>query len=125
MYLPIRKRVNPPANDEPLDAITKEALDGSDEEDEWGGEPVGGEAGEKAESLADILGNGEVVELELGEAHEGLEGVGVVGEGVVVAGDGLDPDGGDEAQPFGGDGRGRGRGMGREAWGWGPHVVDF
>ena len=34
--------------------------------------------------------------------HEGFERVGVIGEGVVVAGDALNPDGGHEAQPFSG-----------------------
>jgi len=32
--------------------------------------------------------------------HEGFERVGVIGEGVVVAGDALNPDGGHKAQPF-------------------------
>lgn len=65
---------------------------------------VGGEAGEEAEGLADVFGDGEVVELELGEAHKRLDGVGVVGEGVVVPRHALHPHGRHESQPFPGGG---------------------
>lgn len=104
MYLPIRQGSDPLANDKPLSAITEESFERTNEKNNPGGQFVRGEASEKTKSLANIFGNGEIVKLELGEVHEGLECIGVVGEGVVVAGDGLDPDGGDETQPFGSGG---------------------
>lgn len=91
LYLPVRKGSDSLANDEPLNAITYEAFDGPNEEEGLGGEAVGCEAGENSERFPDVFSDGEIVELELGEGHEGLEGIGVVGEGVVVAGDCLDP----------------------------------
>jgi hypothetical protein len=45
----------------------------------------------EAECFADVLGDREGVELQLGEAHEGIAGVRVVGEGVVVPRDTLHP----------------------------------
>ena len=104
VYLPVREGLDFLADDEPLDAVAEEAFEGADEEDGPGGEAVGGEAGEEAEGFSDVLSDGEGVELDLGEVHEGLEGVGVVGEGVVVAGDGLDPHRRHEPQPFAGGG---------------------
>lgn len=93
-YLPVREWFDFLTDDEPLSAVANKAFDGADEEQEGGGEAVGGEAGEEAKGLSEVFGDGEIVELELGEVHEGFEGGGVVGEGLIVAGDGLDPDGG-------------------------------
>lgn len=94
-YLPVGKGLNDLANDEPLNTVTDEAFDGADEENDPSGEAVGGEAGEKAKGFTNVFGDGEVVELHLCKVHEGFESVGVVGERVVVAGDGLNPHGGD------------------------------
>lgn len=58
------------ADDEPLDAISNNTLDRADHEDDGGGDAVGGQAGENAEGLAYVLGDGEVVELHLVEVHE-------------------------------------------------------
>ncbi|BAF25702.1 Os09g0536800 [Oryza sativa Japonica Group] len=98
-HLPVGQRRDGPGHDEPLRAVAEEALEGADGEEKPGGDAVGGEAGEEAERLADVLGDGEAVELQLGEAHERLDGVGVVGEGVVVAGDALHPHRRHEPQP--------------------------
>lgn len=111
MYLPIRHRFDLLANDEPLSAITEKSFERTNEKNNPGGQFVTGEASEKTKSLSNIFCDGEIVKLELGEVHEGLEGIRVVGEGVVVAGNGLDPDGGDETQPFGGAGNRGGSGI--------------
>ena len=99
-YLPVRKRGNSLANDEPLSAIANETFKGSDEQDDPCRKPIRGDSGEKTKGFTDVFSDGEIVELKLGEIHERFEGVGVVGEGVVVAGNGLNPDGGDKSQPF-------------------------
>uniref|UniRef100_A0A0D3H9E8 Uncharacterized protein n=1 Tax=Oryza barthii TaxID=65489 RepID=A0A0D3H9E8_9ORYZ len=79
-HLPVGQRRDGPGHDEPLRAVAEEALEGADGEEEPGGDAVGGEAGEEAERLADVLGDGEAVELQLGEAHERLDGVGLLPE---------------------------------------------
>nr|GMC66109.1 hypothetical protein Iba_chr02eCG2560 [Ipomoea batatas] len=99
-YLPIGEGLNSLANDKPLNAITNEPFDSTYEEYKRGGKTVGGKAGEEAESLADIFGDGEVVELKLGKKHERFKGVGVVGKCVVVASNDLNPDGTNKAYPF-------------------------
>ena len=99
-YRPVREGLDSAANDEPLDAVAGEFFDGANEEDDGGGETVWGEAGEDAECFSDVFGDGEAVELQLSESHERFEGVGVVREGVIVAGNRLNPDGGDKAGPF-------------------------
>ena len=58
-------------------------------------------------AFSDVFGDEEAVELELSESHECFEGVGVIREGVIVAGNRLNPDGGDKAEPFSGRGRRR------------------
>jgi len=83
-----------------LGSVSYEAFDGAYEENGPSGEAVGGEAREKPKGFSDVFSHGEVVELHLREMHEGFERVGVIGEGVVVAGDALNPDGGHKAQPF-------------------------
>jgi hypothetical protein len=89
--LPVGERGDGPGHDHPLRAVAKEALEGADGEEEPDGDVVGRQPREEAERLADVLGDREVVELQLREAHERLERVRVVGEGVVVAGDALHP----------------------------------
>nr|GMC67734.1 hypothetical protein Iba_chr02fCG5220 [Ipomoea batatas] len=71
----LRERLNSGADDKPLSSITDEAFQSTYDEYKRGGKTVGGEAGEEAESLADIFGDGEVVELKLRKRHERFEGV--------------------------------------------------
>ena len=80
--------------------IAKKTFETADKEDDWCGKTIGGEASEDSKGFSDVFSNGEVVELELVEVHEGLESAGVVGEGVVVAGDGLNPNRRYKAKPF-------------------------
>lgn len=70
--------MDPAADDEPLGAVPEHALEGADEEDDRRRETVGGESRQDPEGLTDVLGDGKVVELKLSEAHQGLEGIGVV-----------------------------------------------
>lgn len=88
------------ADYKPLSSIPDEALDGPDEENYRSREAVRGKARYEPEGLANVLGNGEVVELKLGEGHEGLESMGVVGEGVVVPCNCLHPYCCHKAEPF-------------------------
>lgn len=99
--------MNSAANDEPLDAIPDEAFNRTNEEDDRGGEAVGGKSGEDAKGFSDVFRDREAVELELSERHEGFEGVGIIRKGVIVSRNCLHPDGGDEAEPFSGGGRRR------------------
>ena len=50
--LPVREGVDCFADDEPLSAVADKAFEGADEEEEGGGEAVGGEAGKEAKGFA-------------------------------------------------------------------------
>lgn len=102
LYLPIRKGLDSLAHNQPLGSVSYEAFHGAYKENGPSGEAVGGQARQKPKGFSDVFSHGEVVEFQLREMHEGFERVGVIGEGVVVAGDALNPDGGHEAQPFSG-----------------------
>ena len=68
IYLPIRKS-NLFTDNEPLSAVPDKAFDGPNEQNEPSGQRIGRKAGEEAKSLADVLGDGKIVELDLGEIH--------------------------------------------------------
>lgn len=89
VYLPIRK-IDLLTDNKPLSTIPNESFDGPDKQNKPGGQLIGGKAGKKPKSLAHILGHLQIVELNLDQIHEGLEGIRVVG-GVVVTGDLLNP----------------------------------
>jgi len=119
LYLPIRKGLDSLADNEPLDSVPYQAFHGAYQENGPSRKAVGGEAREKPKGFSDVFSDGEVVELHLREMHEWFQRVGVIGEGVVVAGDALNPDGGHEAQPFTG-----GWNSGRRKDGCGAHRID-
>ena len=56
-YLPEREGLNALTNNKPLNTITKEAFEGTDEENRPSGEAVGGKASEEAKGFANIFGN--------------------------------------------------------------------
>lgn len=94
-YGPVRKGLNTAADDEPLDAVADEAFEAANEEEDGGGEAVGGESGDDTEGFPDVFSDGEAVQLELSQPHECFQGVGVIREGVIVPGNRLHPHGGD------------------------------
>ena len=68
-YLPVRERGDGSPNDEPLNTVPDQTFNRSDEEENRSGKFVGGESGDKSESFSDVFGDGEIVELHLGEVH--------------------------------------------------------
>lgn len=89
--LPIRERRDVVGGEEVLNAIADEAEGRADEEDEPEREVKGGEAGEPAEEFSGVGGEGEVVELELGDGEKGFELRGISREVRVGSIDGLKP----------------------------------
>lgn len=77
--------------EEPLETVSNKTQKGGGEEDEPEGEVEEGQAGGPTKGLAEVGGDGEVVELDLGDVEDGLEVGGVGGEVEVGAGEGLDP----------------------------------
>lgn len=91
---------DPGCDEEPLGPVRPEADRGGEEEHHRQRQVEEGDSGGPAEDFSEIGGGGEVVELDLRDAHHGLELRRVGGEVEVGAGERLDPQRRHQDHPF-------------------------
>ncbi|WRX13719.1 hypothetical protein QQP08_006206 [Theobroma cacao] len=81
----IRKWLNLMTDDEPLSTITNQPFNGTNKENNRGGQTIRGKASQETKSLTNIFSHRQIVKLELGKVHERLDSIRVVRKSVVIA----------------------------------------